>query len=787
MFSADLKAAFRNIFRKKITALISILGLGIGLGCIIILLALITHELSFDRFIPDHRNVYRVAFGQNGLTSYPLGENMAQEFPEVDGYFRYYRAMTIQIKTSDNTIIRENNFSFADTSIFRITGVRLISGRPAYAPNEVAISKDAAKKLFGSTSPESLMVPVKLGDGFTPMAVTGVFENFPSTSTLNPSFIADIRMSEMMFSNWQRSLGDFGSDQRSPLDWTKTDFLTYLKLVPGSNTSALVSRMDKYREFSLRENKNELHYMLQPVANIYLNPEEVNSNQYLRQGNRSELIYYEVISVMILLISVANYVLLTRAGVSDRMLNLGTRKAYGATSGKIRQLIIMEATLIVLISLIPAVFIFEWGMELVNSTLNKTLSSDIFLNPALWGLLVIVVLLTGTFAGWLIGYHYSNIPALSLISGSGSKGRRGPFTYSFLVFHFIIYIVFAAGLIAVSKQIKYSRTGFRGIDPRNILVSNLTSESLMKSFSTIKNEMDRVPGVISIAGGTFIPPFGNFLPVTLATAEGSKVRFDGLIMGEGMTELLGIEVSDGASFGPYKAGTPDVLINESTARDHKVKAGEKLLAFNVVGVVKDFHAHSLHSEIQPMVILQQNPERMSLVAIKTDGTNDAVIREKLRQLYRTISPDEIFEARYLTDRIDNFYSRELNQAKLIGAFAVLAAVLSAMGLFGISVISISGRRKEIGLRKVNGAAIREVLLMVNADFLKWVLVAFILAVPISLYLVNKWLERFAYKTELNWWIFAAAGFSAVFIAILTVSWQSLRAAKSNPAEAIRHE
>ena len=289
------------------------------------------------------------------------------------------------------------------------------------------------------------------------------------------------------------------------------------------------------------------------------------------------------------------------------------------------------------------------------------------------------------------------------------------------------------------------------------------------------------------AGGSFIPPFENFLPITLAIAEGGKVRLDGLIMGEGMSDLLGMELIDGEPFGPYKPGTVEVIINESSAKEHKVSAGENLLGFRVKGIVKDFNAHSLHTPIQPVVILQQNPAMMGLVAIKTDGTNDEEVRKRIRDLFAEISPDEIPEIKYLTDTVENFYSREKNQASIIGVFALLAAILSIMGLFGISMISILKRRKEIGLRKVNGASIMEVLLMVNTDFLKWVLLSALVSVPLSIFLLNKWLERFAYKTELSWWIFGLAGLSAIIIAILTVSWQSIRAATSNPVDAIRYE
>jgi len=318
-------------------------------------------------------------------------------------------------------------------------------------------------------------------------------------------------------------------------------------------------------------------------------------------------------------------------------------------------------------------------------------------------------------------------------------------------------------------------------------VADLNTDELKKSYLTISDELKKIPGVINTAGGSFIPPFGNYLPVNLATPEGEKVRFDGLIMGEGMTELLGIEVIDGSSFGPYKPGPPEVLINESSAKLHNVKAGENILVFRVRGIVKDFNAHSLHTLIEPMVILQQNPEKMGLIAIKTNGSNDNAVIKRLRELYSQISPDEVFEVRYLTDQVRNFYARERNQSRIIGAFALLATILSIMGLFGISLITISKRKKEIGIRKVNGSSITWILLMLNADFIKWVAVSMFIAVPASVYLFSGWLDRFAYKTELSWWLFAIACLSAVIVAVLTVSWQSWRAATRNPVESLRYE
>jgi putative ABC transport system permease protein len=788
MIVPELKSAIRSIVRKKVTSAISILGLGIGLGCIIVLMALIIHEKSFDRFIPDYQNVYRIVFGNSVQTHFPLAENMAGEFPEVKDYFRYYQAGSLQVKTPANEIVRESGFAFADPAIFRILGIKFLSGAPARSVSEIAISDESAAKFFGSQSPTGAVIRVKFADRFMDLTVSGVYRSFPDNSTLNPDYIADIKLSDRILTQFQRSLGEYGNENAQNFDWRYAEFLSYVFLDKNADPGALSSKMEKYKELITNEDKDELHYKLQPVSEIYLGSGDMNGGFFLRRGNPEELLYYEAITILILIIAVANYILLSRASASDRIHELGTRKVFGASRGRIRLLIILESNLIVLLSLIPATFIIDYGMTFINETLNKTITPQVFLNPVLLLLLFLIILLTGFLSGWLIGLNYSKIPALTLISGKiVKKGRSNRWNYSFLVLHFAIFIILVSGVITVSKQINYSMSGYTGIHPQNVMVAPLNTNELKKSFAVICEEIEKIPGVEKTAGGSFIPPFGNFLPINLAVTDGDKVKFDGLIMGEGMVELLGIEVIDGSSFGPFKPRIPEILLNESSAKKYNVKAGEPFMVFNIRGILRDFHAHSLHTLIQPMVILQQNPEKMGLIAIKTTGKNNDAVIKRLRELYTQIAPDEIFEVSYLTDQIDNFYGRERNQARIIGAFSLLAMILSVMGLFGISIISITKRTKEIGIRKVNGASITEVLLMINADFVKWVLISIVISVPASVYLFSQWMNRFAYKTQQSWWIYASAGMAAVIIAVLTVSWQSWRAATKNPVESLRYE
>jgi putative ABC transport system permease protein len=258
-------------------------------------------------------------------------------------------------------------------------------------------------------------------------------------------------------------------------------------------------------------------------------------------------------------------------------------------------------------------------------------------------------------------------------------------------------------------------------------------------------------------------------------------------MGAGMTELLEMEFLEGEPFGEFETGQTNIIFNESAALKHNIVVGEPFSGFNVKGIVKDFTAHSTRRLIEPMAILQQHPEKMRYLVVKTEGNNDAIIQQKLYDLVKQVSPDAFVDVTYLKDQINHFYQREQNQAKLITAFSILAIVLAIMGLFGIVLNTISKRTKEIGIRKVNGATIGEILGMLNKNFLKWIVISFILATPLGWYGMNKWLENFAYKTTISWWIFALAGLLALGIALLTVSWQSWRAATRNPVEALRYE
>jgi len=475
--------------------------------------------------------------------------------------------------------------------------------------------------------------------------------------------------------------------------------------------------------------------------------------------------------------------------MEGRLKEFGVKKALGAYTSSIRKQMLFEANIISFLSLIPAIFVIVMGTPFINSTLGRNLDSQIL---SVWytiPLLALIPLLTGSFSGFIVGIKISRIsPVMLLNRRHSSLPKTKQWSNSFLSLHFAIFIILIVGVLVLKKQINYSLNNFTAINPENVMICELNTPELSQKFDVIDNHVKQLPGVISTAGSTFIPPYNWTLPIRLRNPENNEeIVFDGLIMGKGMAELLNIELIEGDYFGEYNENQHKFIFNESAALMYNLKVGEIFNGFNIHGIVRDFTAHTMHSPIKPMVIIQQHPDKMSLFAIKTTGETDDEIIASVTKLFKEISPDKMVSIFTLQEQINQFYIREQNQAKLISAFSMLAIVLTIMGLFGMVLNTVSKKTKEIGIRKVNGAKISEILIMLNKDFIKWVALGYIIAGPVAWYSMNRWLENFAYKTTLSWWIFVLAGVLAFGIAVLTVSWQSWRAATRNPVEALRYE
>ena len=786
----NLKLSIRSIFKNKVQSTISILGLGIGLGCVFLLSLLYIHENSFDNFIPNKKNLYRVLQGSESLTSYPLGSTIKEEIPLVDNYFRYFQDSDVELKNQHNDLVKDKRFAYADTSLFTCLGIKILQGNPSQSEREICISASTANRYFNKENPINQILKVKINNQFLPLMVCGVYEDFPRNSRLYPNFICHLDLMKESLGRNQRYMGHYGQSSEDFKDWNHFLFETYLLLNEKAEPQNILRQLQAYKSKTVNEKKRDQDYELQLFTNIYLQSTDLNGRIEARIGNSAQLKYLLVISLFILMIAVVNYVFLTKAKMENRLKDFGVQKAMGASIRSILKQVLIESNMLSIISLLPASLVVLLGFPFINKTLERTLGVEVFMIWQSWLVLFLVVIATGSISGFIIGLSITRRSSVDLIKGVKLKSLKGKgWTNSFLSIHFTIFIILVTGVLIINKQLHYAQTSSKNIVTENIIICEFNSLELSKQYQLITNEVEKIPGVISTAGSSLIPPVNMSMPVNLMY-ENNKVQFDGFFMGKGMLNLLGVQFLDGHDFGdfhPDQNGVNGLIFNEAAAKKYQLKVGELFNGFNVRGIVKDFNGHTFHSLIKPMVILQQDPQKMNLFAIKTSGLNNEEIIQKASKFFKKISPDVIVNIYTLTDQIQQFYKKEQQQVKLISALSFLAIVLSVMGLFGMVLNTIIQRTKEIGTRKVNGAKTYQIIALLNKNFIKWVAIAFVLACPIAWYAMHKWLENFAYKTELSWWIFALAGLIAMGIALLTVSFQSWRAATRNPVESLRYE
>jgi putative ABC transport system permease protein len=785
----SLRIILRSILKNKIQSLVSILGLGIGLGCVLLIILLYLHENSFDQFIPEKDQVYRIIHGDNSQTPFPLGETAADEIPSIDNFFRYFQNNEFEIKNSNNEIVKEKQFACADPSVFTMLGIDMIIGRPMESINEVTISEQMARKYFNTNNAVNQTINARFNDEFRKLTVCGVFKDFPSNASISPNFISHTDLILEFLGNRKRLLGEYGSALESfKSNWNRGVCITYIKINSQTNASQVTNQIQKYSDRFEEQQQKEKAFSLQPVTDVYLRSDNI-SDVFTKRGNANELKYYAAIALFILLIAVFNYIFLTKVKMDIRLKEIGTKRALGAQASTIRKQLLFESNIISFMSLLPASLVIFLGIPFINSTLGRTLDTNVFSIWYVIPLLLFIPLLTGSISGLVVGTRFFKVsPAMLLNKKLIRHPTKQQWKNSFLSLHFLVFILLIVGVVTLKKQINYGLTNFTAINPENVMVCELNTAELSQKFDVINDQISQYSGVIKCAGSSFVPPFNWTLPIRLKNPETNEsIVFDGLIMGKGMTELLDMEMIEGEHFGDFNGSEPGFIFNESAALKYQLKVGEIFNGFRIRGIVKDFTAHTLRELIKPMVIIQQHPQKMRLFVVKTSGENDEQIMAKISTLFKEISPDKVVEVYTLKEQINQFYTREQNQAKLISAFSFLAIVLAVMGLLGMVMNTASRKTKEIGIRKVNGAKVSEILTMLNMEFIKWVAIAFIIATPLAYYVMYKWLENFAYKTELSWWIFALAGLLALGIALLTVSWQSWRAATRNPVEALRYE
>ncbi len=803
MFKNYLKIALRNLLKHKSDAFISISGLAIGIACCILILLYVHDELTFDGFHQKADHIYRAIQVRHipdqgdqhfGITEGPLGPALANDFPEVSHYVRLFTGVRLTVGRGATRLI-EREYFFTEPGFFDIFDFQLLQGDPKTAlgePGSVILTKESAKKYFGDENPYGKTLAVEtLGD----FRVTGVVQTIPGNSHLNFT---------MLFSF--ASIEALEGVPELLTSWERAAFITYVALKEGSLATALEAKfpefIKKYRgEISWTKRK----FYLQPLADIHFHSSHIqlDSNQ-----NKGEMVYIYILSAIaffIMLIACINYMNLATARAMHRAKEVGMRKVIGAQRWQLIGQFLSESVLLSGLALLVAIALVELVLPAFNQLAGKELILNFSTDWLMLLSLTAVALLVGIISGSFPAFHLSKLQAARVIKGetkvvSGKSRLRS----SLVVTQFTLSITMMVATLVVYDQLQYVRNKRLGFNKEHLVVIDINSAEMRRNAKTAKNEFAGNSAVRSVAVSSRVPGdwknIAQIGVISTGVPAPDTLAMSFLGIEENFLDTYEIELVEGRNFSTQIAtDSTAVLLNETAAKalgwdssmgkPIAVMAPRAGYGAQVIGVVKDFHFRSLYEKIGPLVMghLSNPIQPMDYFTVRINAINLPATLEFLQSVHEQFDHTTPFEYNFLDERLQDFYKTDERVGRLFGIAAALAILIACIGLFGLAAFTTEQRTKEIGVRKVLGASAAGILLLLSKDFTKLVAVAFAAATPISYLAMKHWIQDFAYRSDIDWRVFALAGGMALLIVLLTVSYQAVKAAMANPVEALRYE
>ena len=793
MFFNYLKAALRNLLRHKGYAFINIFGLAIGIACCILILLYVQDELSFDTHHERADRLYRLVTETRSqdrarssvTTPIPLAPTLLNDFPEVAQAARFFNPDNpVPLVQHGERRFYEQGFFFADPGALEIFSFSLKEGNAGTALNEpfsVVITGEMAEKYFGNESPLGQTLTFKNSLDFE---VTGVLDAIPRNTHLQFDFLAS-------FSSLQHWLGEEAMG-----NWYNNMCFVYLLLPPDHDAATLEEKLAGFTDTYLGQNPDVTrHFYLQPLSRIHLYSQ---ADYGIAGGGDIFYVYmFSSIAVIILLIACINFINLSTARSSTRAKEVGVRKVMGAEKSSLVMQFIGEAVLSALLALMLALVLVIPPISWVNSLLGKalTLPVDGYLLLVFLGITLFIGVLAGSYPAFIL----SSFRPAEVLKKPSSSGRRG-FTLrkGLVVAQFAISITLLICTAFIYAQLDYMKNRSMGFDEEAVVVIPIRDESLRQSTDGIKNEVLQHPAVLQASAAALYPggPVGR---MRFRLEDNEELLTPRVLWGDHeFLGALGMELVAGRDFSRERVTDADeaFIVNETAVRQMGWKDPESALGKRftriqgsssddqtegqIIGVVKDFHFRSLRSEIEPLVIHLWPWPNYILARIRADGVPDALAF--LEQTWQTFDPVHPFEYVFLDAQFDALYRNEEQLTQIIAVFTILAIFVACLGLFGL--ISFEGQRrsKEIGVRKVFGASVSKVAFLLTKDLLVLVVVANVIAWPVAYFYMQSWLQEFAYHVEMNLFIFILGGALSLLIAFLTINYQAVKAAYSNPIE-----
>jgi putative ABC transport system permease protein len=801
MFKNYLKIAWRNIARHKGYSFINIFGLAAGIACCILIMVWVQDELSYDRFNAKADRIYRVyqRLTLNGqartapVTSAPLAPALRQSFPEVEQAARIFSLGNMTVKYGEKEF-RELHISYADASFFSIFTLPLLEGNAnsaLAAPNSMVISEKTARKYFGSEQP--IGKTLKFGDGQT-YTVTGIMKEIPGNFHLTFNILCS-------FATW------IAENKREAERWGAFNTFTYVLLAPGTDSRSFLGKINRLSDEKigrdLKQVGGSLEVFLQPLQEIHL-----RSHFEVDIANTNDILtvyLFSGIALFILFIACINFINLTTARFANRALEVGLKKTLGATRGSLIRQFFAETILVALLAVLLACLFSNLALPWLNAVSGKVLTRAVFLQPLFLLSLLLFAVLVGTLAGSYPAFYLSSFQPVQTLKGKLKAGAASStFRRILVVSQFAISITLIIGTLTVLSQLNYLKNKNLGFRKEQVIVVTLPQDS-KTSPVTVREELATVPGIIHATLSADVPGLNfsltDFVPEGRTEKEGLLMQI--MAVDDRFLATLGMEIIKGRNFSEEMKSDPGeaVLINETAAarlgwddpigktisRKGRGANGERIsIKTRIIGIVKDFHTRSLHQEIEPMV-LTNTPENFQMASLRFASRSAPEVMAKLNEKWKQLFPAAAFDSFFLDESFDSMYQAEERLEKIFTSFSVLAILISCLGLFGLAAYMTEKRTKEVGIRKVLGASTWRIVLLLSNEFGKWVLIANVIAWPLAYYLMNRWLQTFAYHTAIGIGVFFFSGFAALVIALLTVSYQSVHTARRNPVDSLRYE
>ncbi len=798
MIKNYLKTAIRIIKKYKVYSLICISGLAIGMACCFVIIRYLSDELSYDTFHKDPQSIYRVVRMMPDIhgpsTRNPLAPALKENFSEVELAVR-----TLLIQDPYTFRVKEKSFRqegilFADPDFFRVFTFNFVSGSsnaPLEDPFSVVLTRSAVQKYFGTENPVGKTISF---EGKFDLKVTAVIENVPHNSHLQ--FEAAIPM-EGLNTLAGYIYGYDSSQYRLTDDWRAGMLHTYLRLQESADPAGLERKfpdfLKKYAPYN-KELLDEILY-LQPVKDIHL------FSQYRSgQDKISDIKFIYVIlaiGFIILLMSCFNYINLSTAHFVTRMREISIRKVIGAQKKQLVLQFLMESAVFSVMAFILSFLLMIVFTPAIHALLGYRISLISLINVSL----LPFVVLTAFFAAFLSGSYpaifFSSFQPLDIMKyEKNPKSRWQGLRFAFVIFQFSITIFLMISTSSIYRQVRHMKSKDLGYSKEQIVVVPVKNDEMRKRHEAVKNELIQIPDISGVS-------FSSALPSNIQRSTTLDLEIDGdrkvfemnfITVDYDFVDLFDMEMTRGRNYDrDFSADMIDsVVLNEKAAAilnwDNPV--GKELRIFGqtrkVIGIVKDFNFQPLHLPIAPLAMRLSGGQYM-YASIKISTSNIGQTLNSIEKTFHTFAPDRPSEYFFLDDYFENLYRTEENFGRTIGYFTLLAIIISSLGLFGLAFFLTERRTKEIGIRKVMGASVEGIALMLSKEFTKLALLANIIAWPTAYFAVNRWLQNFAYQTSLNVWIFLVAGAVALFIALMTVSYYSLKAAVADPVKTLRYE